>query len=471
MQLSTGQSLNNRYQIIRLLGTGGMGSVYYAHDPVLERYVAIKQLMPMPGNAERMAEQMQKQFLREAQTLAALHHPNLPRVTDYFLDGDLHYLVMDYIEGQSLLDLLIANKSGFAEDLVLEWADQLLSALEYIHARNVIHRDIKPANVRRTTDGYIFLVDFGLAKPYSLNHPRTLTMFHGIGTPEYAPPEQYDPESHTDQRSDIYALGATLYHLLSGQAPVSATRRTADPESFRKLRQANANISPDVENVILRAMEIERAKRFSSAADMRAALNFIRQARLVDPTRTTSLVVAAATLAEPVPVKQKRNQRGLAMIGVLALLAVGILIGFALQSNTVTVNSASTSTAPAAAPNTSTTTPTVTPSLTASPSLTLSPTAVITRTTSVQTATPAVTTDTASPVGQPQPTKVQAAPPASNPTPKLKITPPGQAKPKNTPPGKAKDANLPAATSQPDAGNGNGGGSNNGGGQSPKPKK
>ena len=468
MQLSTGQSLNNRYQIIRLLGTGGMGSVYYAHDPVLDCYVAIKQLMPMPGNAGRMAEQMQKQFLREAQTLAALHHPNLPRVTDYFIDGDLHYLVMDYIEGQSLLDLLIANKSGFAENLVLEWADQLLSALEYIHARNVIHRDIKPANVRRTTDGHIFLVDFGLAKPYSLNNPHTLTMFHGIGTPEYAPPEQYDPESHTDQRSDIYALGATLYHLLSGQAPVSATRRTADPESFRKLRQANANISPDVENVILRAMETERAKRFSSAVDMRAALNLIRQARLVDLTHTTSLAVAAATLAEPVPVKQKRSQRTLAMIGVLTLLAVGILIGFAIQSNTVAVNSASTSTAPVVAPSISTATPTVTPSLT------LSPTAVITMTTSAQTSTPAATTGTlttASPVGQPQPTKVQAAPPTDSPTPKLKITPPGLAKPKNTPPGKAKDANLPAATSQPDAGNGNGGGTNNGGGKPPKSQK
>ena len=244
MQLSTGQSLNNRYQIIRLLGTGGMGSVYYAHDPVLDRYVAIKQLMPTPDNVERMTQQMQKQFLREAQTLAALHHPNLPRVTDYFIDGDLHYLVMDYIEGQSLQDLLAANKSGFAEDLVLEWADQLLSALEYIHARNVIHRDVKPANVRRTTDGHIFLVDFGLAKPYSLNDPHTLTMFHGIGTPEYAPPEQYDPESHTDQRSDIYALGATLYHLLSGQAPVSATRRTADPESFRQLGRSTPTSRP-----------------------------------------------------------------------------------------------------------------------------------------------------------------------------------------------------------------------------------
>lgn len=468
MQLSVGQFLNNRYQIIRLLGTGGMGSVYYAHDPVLDRHVAIKQLMPTPGNVERMAEQMQKQFLREAQTLAALHHPNLPRVTDYFIDGDLHYLVMDYIEGQSLLDMLIANKNGFAEDLVLEWADQLLSALEYIHARNVIHRDIKPANVRRTTGGYIFLVDFGLVKPQNPNNPRTLTMFHGIGTPEYAPPEQYDPESHTDQRSDLYALGATLYHLLTGQAPASATRRTADPESFHKLREANTNVSPDVENVILRAMEIERAKRFSTATDMRAALNFIRQARFVDPTRTTNLASAAAIPVSPVPVNPKRSHRGLAMIGVLALLTIGILIGFAIQSNTVTVDSASTKTAPAVAPNTSTATLTVTPSLTASP------TAVITTTTSARTLTPAATTGTlttVSPVGQPQPTKIQATRPASNPTPKLKSTPPGQVKPKNTPPSKIKDVATPQSQPGGNGGSGGRGENNNGEGQSPKPKK
>jgi serine/threonine protein kinase len=464
MQLRIGQFLNNRYQIIRLLGTGGMGSVYYAHDPVLDRHVAIKQLTPTPDNVERMTQQMQKQFLREAQTLAALHHPNLPRVTDYFMDGELHYLVMDYVEGQSLLDLLLANKSGFEEDLVLEWADQLLSALEYIHAREVIHRDIKPANIRRTTAGHIFLVDFGLVKPRNLHNPHTLTMFHGIGTPEYAPPEQYDPESHTDQRSDIYALGATLYHLLSGQAPVSATRRTADPESFRKLRQANASISPDVENVILRGMEIERAKRFSTATDMRAALHFIRQARIVDPTRTTNLAATAAMLAEPVPVKQKRSQRGLAMIGVLVLLSIGILIGFALQSNTVTVHSASTSTAPAVI---SSATPAVTPSLT------VSPTAAITTRANASTSTPAAPSGaltTASPVSQ-QPTKVQGVPPVTNPTPKLKTTPPGQAKPKNVPPGQSKDASLPAPTSQSDPGNGNGGGGNPSSDKPPKPQK
>ena len=238
---------------------------------------------------------LRKQFLREAQVLASLHHPNLPRVTDYFIDGELHYLVMDYIEGKSLLDMLLTNPRGFPEDLVLEWADQLLSALEYIHANNVIHRDIKPANIRRTNDGRIFLVDFGLVKPYSLNDPRTMTMFHGIGTPEYAPPEQSDPGVHTDQRSDIYALGATLYHLLTGQAPISVTRRTSEPAAFRPPRQANAEISPDVEQVILRAMEIERARRFATAADMRAALNLIRKPYLIDTTHTTDLTALAAS--------------------------------------------------------------------------------------------------------------------------------------------------------------------------------
>jgi serine/threonine-protein kinase len=135
MELPT-HVLNNRFQIIRLLGQGGMGAVYYAHDPVLNRYVAIKQMLPVQAPSEHAAEQMRKQFLREAQILASLHHPNLPRVTDYFIENDLHYLIMDYIEGQSLLDMLLTNKQGFSEELVLDWADQLLSALEYIHAKN-----------------------------------------------------------------------------------------------------------------------------------------------------------------------------------------------------------------------------------------------------------------------------------------------------------------------------------------------
>jgi serine/threonine-protein kinase len=452
MELPTGHILHDRFRIIRLLGKGGMGAVYYAHDPVLNRYVAIKQLQPALPADDHAAEQLRKQFLREAQVLAALHHPNLPRVTDYFIEDDRHYLIMDYIEGQSLLDMLIANKQGFPEDLVLEWADQLLSALEYIHANNVIHRDVKPANIRRTTDGRIFLVDFGLVKPYNLNDPRTMTMFHGIGTPEYAPPEQYDPGMHTDQRSDIYALGATLYHLLTGRAPVSVTRRTTEPSSFLPPRQNNAKISPEVEQVILRAMEIERARRFTSASDMRAALNLIRRPYLVDATRTTDLTALAAATPPATP-RPDRRRRALILIGVPILLFLGIMVGVALQASTGPASSASTPTptstvatrsAPtstatatsATATETATQTPTSTPTLTTTGTVTTTRSATGTRTPTAQAgdsvtpqagngggAAPTVPAPTkAVPPGQlkktevPQPTQEPKPPPEPKPT-------------------------------------------------------
>ncbi len=458
MELSTGQILHERYRIIRLLGKGGMGAVYYAHDSVLNRYVAIKQLHPMPAAAEHAADQLRKQFLREAQILASLHHPNLPRVTDYFVDGDLHYLVMDYIEGQSLLDMLLTNRQGFAEDLVLEWADQLLSALEYIHANNVIHRDIKPANIRRTTDGRIFLVDFGLVKLYNLNDPRTMTMFHGIGTPEYAPPEQYDPTVHTDQRSDIYALGATLYHLLTGQAPISVTRRTSEPAAFRPPRQTKAEISPEVEQVILRAMEMERAKRFASASDMRAALNLARRPYLVDATRTTDLTALAAATVATAP-RRSRRQRALVLITVPVLLFLGVLIGIGLQANTDSAKSASTTT------STSTSTPTTTSTSTATSTPTSTPTISVTEsvTRSLVSGTPSATIPPGSivtPGSRSVPVQTQVVPAPT----RVKVTPPGQTKPKEPPPGQNKTKSPPgqsnSSQSPVDHPNNGGGGTN-----------
>jgi eukaryotic-like serine/threonine-protein kinase len=340
MELSTGQTLNNRYQVIRLLGTGGMGAVYFARDPVLNRHVAIKQLQADPITGELVAERFQAQFQREAQILASLHHPNLPRVTDYFTVDNLHYLVMDYIEGQTLQELVEVNSNGLEEAQVLDLADQLLSALEYIHAHHLIHRDIKPANLRRTPDGRIFLVDFGLAKPYDPNNPHTTAMIHGLGTPEYSPPEQYDPASHTDERSDLYSLGATLYHLLTGQAPVSVTRRTSEPEAFRTPRTANARISPSVESVIMRAMEMERAKRFVSANDMRAALQMARQAVPGDSIGTVTLPPTPRTPpAEP----RRRGSGRLITIGVIvAALAVAIVVFLIAQANQAPVVPAAT---------------------------------------------------------------------------------------------------------------------------------
>lgn len=339
MELSVGQILNNRYQVLRLLGTGGMGAVYCARDPVLDRDVAIKQLLADPITGQSTSDRIQAQFRREAQILASLHHPNLPRVTDYFAEDNLHYLVMDYIEGQTLQELVQVNSSGLEEAQVLDWADQLLSALEYIHAHHLIHRDIKPANIRRTPDGRIFLVDFGLVKPYDPDNPRTTAMIHGVGTPEYSPPEQYDPASHTDERSDIYSLGATLYHLLTGQAPISVTQRTSDPEAFRALRAANARVSPEVERVILHAMEMERAKRFASANDMRAALQNARQ-----PVPGESIETAALPLAQRIPRAPARRSRfgRLIVIGIVVVATAAVIAFLAARGNQPTALPAAT---------------------------------------------------------------------------------------------------------------------------------
>jgi serine/threonine-protein kinase len=332
MELSTGQLLNKRYRINRLLGTGGMGAVYFARDPVLNRNVAIKQLQADPITGQLTAERIRAQFQREAQVLAGLHHPNLPRVTDYFTEDNLHYLVMDYIEGQTLQELVQMNPKGLEEKLVLDWAEQLLLALEYIHSHHLIHRDIKPSNIRRTPDGRIFLVDFGLVKPYDPNNPRTTTMIHGLGTPEYSPPEQYDPASHTDERSDIYSLGATLYHLLTGEAPISVTRRTSDPEAFRLPRAANVQITPDVERVILRAMEMERAKRFVSAADMRAALQMGHQGIPGEWSGTVTLPPTPRTpLVQPRRARSSRWAIGGIIIAAVAVAVVVFLVAQASQ--------------------------------------------------------------------------------------------------------------------------------------------
>ena len=330
MELSTGQTLNSRYRVIRLLGTGGMGAVYFARDPVLDRNVAIKQLQAEPITGQLLAEQVRAQFQREAQILASLHHPNLPRVTDYFTEGELHYLVMDYIEGQTLDEIVRASSGGLDETQVLDWADQLLSALEYIHGHHLIHRDLKPSNIRRTPDGRIFLVDFGLVKPYDPNNPRTITMMHGLGTPEYSPPEQYDPKSHTDERSDLYALGATLYHLLTGQAPASVTRRTSEPESFHAPRATNARISPEVERVILRAMEMERARRFASASDMHAALRIARQAHPTEPSAGTMTLPLIPNAPQAQPHQPARRKRfivgGAILVAIMAAVAVAAVL-------------------------------------------------------------------------------------------------------------------------------------------------
>lgn len=276
MPLAVNQILQGRYRILRPLGQGGMGTVYLAEDLRLGSRCAIKERVPDPTANPHALAQMRQQFRLEAHTLAALSHPNLPKVTDFFTEGLNEYIVMEYVEGEDLAGLLARYNGPLPEQHVLTWADQVLDALDYLHSRQpnaVIHRDIKPANIILTPNGNVKLVDFGLVKLFDPANPYTATAMKGMGTPEYTPLEQYGKGAgHTDARSDIYAFGATLYHLLTAVAPTDAPQRTLNPASMIAPRRVNPALSASTEAAVLRALNLHPDQRFASAREMRSAL-------------------------------------------------------------------------------------------------------------------------------------------------------------------------------------------------------
>src|SRR6266404_316747 len=212
--------LQERYRIIRQLGQGGMGAVYEAIDERLDTMVALKETLFTD-------EKLRKQFEREARLLARLHHPALPRVSDHFNEGDGQFLVMQYIAGEDLAEMLTQRNAPFPQPEVVRWADQLCDALDYLHTQEpqIIHRDIKPQNLKLTARGQIVLLDFGLAKGQAGELSRITTSASIFGyTPNYAPLEQIQGLG-TDARSDIYSLAATAYHLMTGVKPPDALTR------------------------------------------------------------------------------------------------------------------------------------------------------------------------------------------------------------------------------------------------------
>ncbi|MBN1262044.1 MAG: protein kinase [Anaerolineae bacterium] len=265
--------LQDRYRVGARLGQGGMGAVYRAWDSRLNVSLALKEMTAQPGLDPAMLGPLRDQFRQEATVLARLSHPNLVRVTDFFQEGGNAYIVMDFVQGESLDDKL-KREGAQSEGQVVDWALQILDALAYCHERGIIHRDIKPQNVIIRGDGRPVLVDFGLVKLWNPRDPRTQTVMRGLGTPEYAPPEQYDKTGgHTDPRSDIYSLGATLYHALTGQVPPTVTQRIANRGAFRPPRLFNQYLSPVVDGAITRAMELTVEDRFPSAMAMADALS------------------------------------------------------------------------------------------------------------------------------------------------------------------------------------------------------
>jgi len=261
--LDSGTILRGRYKLRNIVGHGGMGNVYEAEDLRLPgRLCAVKEVQPEANSSAELRKQEHAQFLREASLLAQLDHPNLPKVSDFFEQDGRDYLVMDYVPGKNLKELIDESRIGgrrLSVSVVMGWMAQLIDALEYLHGQNppVLHRDVKPANIKLTPDGRIKLVDFGLAKVMAGEDSGTITIIQGRGTAYYTPLEQYGTESeHTDARSDIYALGATLYHLLSGQPPPEAKERFLNAKVLQPIDKVNPEVSPSLANAVHWALEM-----------------------------------------------------------------------------------------------------------------------------------------------------------------------------------------------------------------------
>jgi len=303
--IPTGTVINNRYRIARLLGKGGFGAVYLAWDSQLDKPCAVKENFdPSP--------EAQHQFEREASILADLEHPNLPGVKDHFsIPGQGEFLVMDFVEGEDLQEKLDHAGGPLPETQVIPWILQVLDALAYLHSLQppVIHRDIKPANIRITPEGHAMLVDFGIAKFY--DPLKQTTLGARAVTPGYSPFEQYGQKS-TDVRTDVYALGATLYTLLTGVQPSESIGRVAGT-NLVKPRKLNPAISMNMELTVLKAMEIQPAQRFQNANEFAAALQSLRE-----------------TIALP-------KKKSLPTLG-LAMIAVSILFILTCISSVVSFN-------------------------------------------------------------------------------------------------------------------------------------
>ena len=298
--LQPGATLQNRYLIQGVLGVGGMGSVYRARDmrfPNVTKLVAVKEILNLAPDPT-IREMIVKTFEREANILATLSHPAIPQIFDYFTQGDRSFLVQEFIEGKDLEAHLASMPGLLSEEIVVDWSVQLCEVLAYLHAYQptpIVFRDMKPSNVMLDQHNRIRLIDFGIARGFEAGQKGTM-----IGTEGYSPPEQYRGEASPP--GDIYALGATIHHLLTKQDP-----RIEPPFSFaeRPLRKANPGVSAELDAIVATALNYNPTERFSSATAMKEALLSLRKKRTgilpSAPAHPSSLTVPAGDGTERLP--------------------------------------------------------------------------------------------------------------------------------------------------------------------------
>ncbi len=272
--------LNQQYIITQKLGQGGMGAVYKVTDTKQNRILAVKEMSDALLKTPQEKKEALEQFETEASLLQKLNHPNLPFVTDRFAVNDRHYLVMEFIPGQTLEDMFASYPQGFTEDQVLAWTHQLCAVLQYLHSQRppIVFRDLKPSNIMVRPDGQVKLIDFGIVRFFKKHQSRDTV---ALGTPGFVPPEQYTGQ--TTPLSDIYGLGATMFSLLGGDPTIYKPYEPLPP-----IRQINPNVSAETESVIAGAVQMKENYRWSSIAVMRQELPQPRNQTAVSAKQVTN---------------------------------------------------------------------------------------------------------------------------------------------------------------------------------------
>ena len=282
--LPPGHLLHQRYSIQSTIGQGGFGITYLAYDQKLDQEACIKELF-VSGNSTRGSnftvqsqstggfsfQEFVQRFVQEARQLAKFQHPNIVRVSDIFQENSTAYMVMEYVKGETLKSK-ISSEGALGEKEAMSLISQLLDAVEEVHLKGMLHRDIKPDNILITSEGRVVLIDFGSARDFAEGKTTTQT---AILTPGYAPIEQYSTRSQRGPYTDIYALGATMYFLLTGEKPIPATDRVA--EELLPPHKVNSRVTSQLSSAVMLAMELKSEHRFQQVSEMREALKMLER--------------------------------------------------------------------------------------------------------------------------------------------------------------------------------------------------